>query len=401
MDKGDKNKNKKKIALVLSGGGARGAYEVGVLKYLFENFPNANFDIYCGTSVGAIHTVAISSMKGIENDAIRMLESIWKNMNMNEVLEFGPLKARDIFLWVLGKGKEFRRSLFNTSVIRKYVQSKIQWQRLHQLTQSEEISSVAIAATHIGSGIVTIFIESKNKNIEWRDPFCRPENTLLSFKHILASASVHFIFPSVKINTEYYCDGGLRINTPLSPAIRLGTDKIFVIPLRMRYTSEEREKIFQDKKINNYPSPFLLFGKIMNALAVDRIIYDIDRVEIMNRFISQSEIVCGQNFLERLNKEMRKIRGYEYRKIETLCIYPSRDIGMLALLYASEITKKKKYPKIYSLLIKTMLPFGIEGQSDLLSYLLFDSEFTSELINLGYNDAKEKKEEISKFFDFK
>ncbi|MHC4608311.1 MAG: patatin-like phospholipase family protein, partial [Planctomycetota bacterium] len=237
-------------AVVFSGGGARGAYEAGVVRYLVEELPRrlgrpVEFDILCGTSVGAIHAcfLAATADQGPERGA--RLVDFWSSMRLDQVL---PLSARDLIrlprrlLGVRriaeamrdGEAPDRLYGLLDTSELERIVLRAMPWRRIRTNVNAGRVDAVCIAATQIGTGRVVIFMETRERRIQhWtRDPSIVPRPTRLLPTHALASAAIPLLFPAVRVASTYYADGGLRLNTPLAPALRLGADRVLVIALR-------------------------------------------------------------------------------------------------------------------------------------------------------------------------
>jgi NTE family protein len=398
-----KNKNReKRFAIVLSGGGARGAYEVGVLKYIFSDFPREtgikpHFDILCGTSVGAIHIAFLASYIRQIEENIRILISIWEKMKMETYMKVNFSFIFEVFRG--GKRKSsgedninmLKRALFDVSNLNLIISKGINWEMINRNVVDGIIHSVCIFATHIASGITRAFINSREIISEWKkDPFMDFKQVAFRPEHVLASAAIPIIFPPVKIDGEWYCDGGVRLNTPLSPAIRLGADKIFSVALRYYEPSavKEREEV--------YPNIFYIIGKILNALFLDRIAYDFSRLEVMNQLIDTVKSSVGEEEFEKISKKMKEVRGYELKIADLLYIRPSEDIGKIAYECA------KKYARLPTsrnkALIKFILELSPRVDSDVISYIFFEPSYTSELIKLGYEDAKKQADQIFKFF---
>ncbi|MBL4608733.1 MAG: patatin-like phospholipase family protein, partial [Pseudomonadales bacterium] len=332
-------KKQPKVGLVLSGGGARGAYEIGVLIYLREKLSkrlgyDVPIDILTGTSVGAINAAFIASTIDQPRKQGRILRGLWEDLRVEHLLSVGP---RDLFnagrlLFGNNEPAEVRGSrhggLLNTRGLEQFVARKTPWRRIHRNIAHGDLGGLAISATHIGTGHTVVFTQTREpiKGSWTNNPFVEHKVARIGPRHVLASAAIPMFFSSVKINNEYYTDGGLRQNTPMSPAIRMGAEKLLVISLKHIPSEEE----LKNQHCITYPHPLLLFGKAMDALLLDHTEYDIDRMERLNAILHAGEAAFGDGFLEKLNNEMIELRGAPIRKIDALHIRPSEDIGALA-----------------------------------------------------------------------
>ncbi len=402
-------------ALVFSGGGARGAYEAGVVRYLLEELPRrlgrpVRFDIVCGTSVGAIHACYMAATADQETGRAGRLVDVWTRMRIEEML---PLSTRYLFslprrLFGLRKTAEAIRSgqpperiygLLDTGVLERVVTEGIPWRAIRRNVRAGRVQAVCVAATQIATGRVTIFIESREGRIsEWsRDPNLLPRPTHLLPVHALASAAIPVLFPAVRIGSTYYADGGLRLNTPLAPALRLGADRVLVVALRTR-PELAREAQLADQRVENYASPVFLFGKVLNALLLDPLDTDLARMRVMNELIEDGEKAYGPDFVERINEVARRERGQRFRRIRDVVIRPSADLGLLAGQILANLDEARLRSPLLRLAARNLGGDVRSTEADLLSYLLFDGEFIGPLVELGYADARAQEDELCEFF---
>jgi NTE family protein len=396
-----------KVGFVLSGGGSRGAYEAGIIQYLRTDLArrlgrHVPIDIVTGTSVGAINAAFLASTMDDPVEQSRRLIDAWRALRIEELIGLG---ARD--LWRVTKtlfGREppppapgsFRYGgMLDTSGLERFVIKSIPWTGIERNLRSGVLHAMSVSATHVGTGHTVVFVSCAGPvPTGWsRDPFVRHQAAKIGPRHVLASAAIPLLFPSVKVGDAFYTDGGLRQNTPMSPAIRLGADKMLMISLR----HVDEESPVSTPLHDGYPRPLFLLGKALNALMLDHTEYDLDRMKRLNAILEAGTAAFGPDFVSVMNRELVRVRGAPIRSIEAMHIRPSQDIGVLAsafvrsgkLLVSSPVTRR---------LIERMAAGEGGRENDLLSYLLFDGNWASELIELGHRDAAAKEEELARFF---
>jgi NTE family protein len=400
---------------VFSGGGARGAYEAGVVRYLVEELPRClghapRFDIVCGTSVGAIHACYLAATAHQGPNRGRRLVDFWTAMKVEEVL---PLSALDLIrlprrlLGLRRTAERMRRGeaperlygLLNTATLERLVLRGIPWRSIRPNVREGRIDAVCVAATQIGTGHVVVFIESRDRSVlRWtRDPTIVPRLTRLLPTHALASAAIPVLFPAVRVASTYYADGGLRLNTPLAPALRLGADRVLVIALRQD-PQQASEAALSEQRVEDYGSPLFLFGKVLNALLLDHIDTDLARMRVMNEILTDGEKAFGPDFLEQINAVANRERGQQFRRIEDVVVRPSADLGRLAGQILRNISGARARSPLIRLAARNLAGNRRSPESDLLSYLLFDGEFLAPLAELGFSDARSREAELCRFF---
>lgn len=401
-------------ALVLSGGGARGAYEAGVLRYIRDELPlrirpHVRFEILCGTSVGAINCCYLAATSHIPESQGQGITGIWQNLRIDRVYQLGMREIINLPRFLLGSrgrgslddviGPERLGGLFNTSPMEYMVKNEIHWQRLHKNLEEGFFKALAVNATHIRTGRTHVFIEREGGGVPpWStDPQVEAHAVEIGPSHALASAAIPWVFPAVAINQEIYSDGSIKLNTPISPALRLGADRLFVIGLKSEDAGEWRGSA-ESTRIDTFPSAAYLLGKVLNALLMDKTEYDLLRLRRYNALVNEGVAAFGEKYAEHFGKLMTKMRGAPYREIDTLEVRPSTDIAEIASRHLQRGSIAARAGSLVGPLLHRLGDIGVGQASDLLSYLLFDHEFASELVRLGMHDADTRRQQIIEFF---
>lgn len=403
-----------RFALIMSGGGARGAYEAGVLSFVLDELPRrlgrpVRFQVVTGTSVGAIHACYVAATQG-RPDAGRSLVEIWRSLQVSGVYRVGIGDAVGIPLRLIGVWRggtkppedgvpERLSGLFDTSPLEQLVRENIPWNGLRHNVDSGEVDAVAVTATEISSGKSIVWVDTRERAVRrWKhDPFVVARPVALGPEHALASAAIPFLFPAPRIDGGYFCDGGLRLNTPLAPALRLGADRLLIIGLRHPPTPEEEAALTPHRE-SDYSSFAYLGGKVLNALLLDHVDYDVDRLRLVNAILDTGIRAYGPDFMRRINAVIEEMRGTPYKVVRNVYLLPSRDLGVVA----SECLKHHRHEGgLRNWLSDAMVRYtvrGIAAEADLLSYLYFDDCYVHDLIELGRSDAAAHAEELIAFF---
>jgi NTE family protein len=398
---------RRRVGLVLSGGGARGAYEAGVLSHLFEEIypqlpPGFEFDIVSGTSVGAIHAAYVAASAGMDPEArTARLADTWGLMRVRDVLQISALDLIGVPMRALGitrlarrlrAGAEVIGGLVDIAPLERLVQERVPWDDLRPNLERAAPGVLCVSCTQVRSGRVHVFMDGKLADPgPWAfDPNATAEVAEITPRHVRASAAIPFFFPAVRIGERYYLDGGLRMNTPLSPALRLGCDRLLIVGLKHLVQPSEPQPAYPEEVI---AQPAFLLGKVLNSLMLDRLEYDLLRVDLVNALIEHGEASYGPDFLENINVAVRKQRGADYRRVRALTLHPSRDLGAVAAeCYEGQAARSMgALPRLLTALTQFGAP---KGEADLLSYLLFDRCFTETAMKMGREDAKARSEEI-------
>jgi NTE family protein len=406
--------NKPKRAVVLSGGGARGAYEAGVLRFILDELPKRtgitpDFEIVSGTSVGAIHACFLAATADETETRGQRLVEIWDRMRIQEIFKF---TVRDFFrlpgrfLGVKRVAKMLRDGqrpdrlygLLDTGPLERLVLQSIPWKGIRRNIRSGRIDTVCVAATQIATGRAVVFCDSHRPELPpWASVTnIRMQRIRLSPLHALASAAIPLLFPSVRVGARYYADGGLRLNTPLAPAVRLGADRILVIGLTHETGPTTSESLAQERTAE-FGNPMYLFGKVLNALMLSPIDADVARLHFVNDIIATGSKVFGPGFLDELNSGLDPKGERPLRKIDDLVIRPSEDLGRLAAEVVQNDPELELGPFL-GMLRRTTGAGSTAKEADLLSYLLFDAAYARPLAELGYKDAESRQDELAAFF---
>src|SRR5579863_6859655 len=396
-----------RVALVLSGGGARGAYEAGVMRYIREDLAGdlggqVQFDIICGTSVGAIHACFFAATADIADKQGRMLVDRWESFVLEEMVSFGVKEFLRAPATLLGgghmdtsDGHKRLGGIVQTRQLERVVKRLIPWQRISQNIQQGHLEALSVTATDIGSGKTVVFIQREAPGVpEWsKDPFVRAQAVTMGPEHAIASAALPILFPAVAVGERFYCDGGLRQNTPLSPALRLGADKVLVIGLRHKPPVDESV----DEESMPFPGAAFLVGKILNAFLLDHIDYDLDRLRRFNAVIEAVRAAESHVDVARFDEVVTKMRGAPYRTIGEYMIRPLADLGEVAAHIARTGNFKGQGGGPGIQMLRRLATARGADEADLLSYILFDGHYAAEVARLGYEDGRLHHEELAKF----
>lgn len=365
-----------RIALVLPGGGARSAYQVGVLQAIASWCPPGKplpFPILCGTSAGAINAAVLGAQAGNVHRAAADLARVWGGFHVEQVFRTGGLdmfRAGMHLLFALISGGwllPMPRALFDNQPLRELLATSVDFAALRQAIAAGTPDSIAITATSISSGESVTFVESSRPFMPWERAGRRGLPVQLEVEHLMASSAIPLLFPAVAMGSAHFGDGAMRQATPLAPAIHLGADRILVIGVRQ----PGRTPVTTTQE----PNMAEQFGFMLDSLFMEGLQADLER-------------------LARINSLLPHLRPgpapLGLRHVEALLVLPQRDPSEIALEH------RMAMPGTLRALLRILGATGVRG-GRLLSYLMFEAPYTRELIRLGAQDAHARRMEISAF----
>ncbi len=379
--------NKPAIGMVLTGGGARAAYQAGVIRYISELYaesPNP-VSIFCGASAGAINVVACAAGTNRHNIAAQKLWAVWENLRHDKIFQSDmPSLAwtgvRLLYDLVFGGNitRPSTRFLLDTKPLKKLLHEEIVFSAIRLNLKKGLLKGVAVSATNYLTGTNITFYDAKGTDDNWvrSQRIARPAH--ITIDHLMASAAIPIFFPPVQIDDSYYGDGSVRLTSPLSAAIHIGAEKIIAIGIRHQLTDRNLLEINRRGMHRVYMAD--IAGLLMNSVFSDSLESDIERCERVNRS------------LMRMSDEVRRQNPDRLRHIELLNINPSVDLGELAE------GQFANFPPFLKYLLRGIGVSPGRG-SELISYLSYDRSYTSKLLELGYEDARKMKGKIESFIE--
>jgi NTE family protein len=371
------------LGLVLTGGGARGAYQVGVLKWIARNYPDIAFPILTGVSAGAVNTAGLAAAPGTFAQAVDALEQLWCGLTVEQVFRVDPFSlVRQATGWAVrlvsggSRSAPKVRGFLDTQPLRELLNEVLapvggEITGIDYNLAQGKLAAVAIITTSYTTGQTVVFL--KGTEIEpWVRPQRRAVEGPITVETVMASAALPIFFPAVQIGSEWFGDGGIRLAAPLSPALHLGADRVLAISTRHERTQEESSSA----GVPGYPPPAQVLGVLLNAVFLDLVDQDAMRLERLNRL------------LDRLPQEKRN----GLRPVRLLHVRPSEDLGMLAARFEPQL------PRTFRFMTRGL---GTQEQRspDILSMLMFQPDYLSQLIAMGERDAERRAPELEAFFE--
>jgi len=371
------------LAVVMSGGGARAAYQVGFLRAVAARFPELEIEILTGVSAGAINAAYMAGHGGSFAQRVEGLEAVWRGLFVERVIEARSLSLGWTALrWLgrLGSGGLIRprqlHGLVETEPLRALLGDVLGARDgaipgIGEQIGRGELKAVAITATSYSTGQSVTFVQGREIE-DWRRPNRRSEQCALGVEHVMASASLPLLFPAIELADGWYGDGGVRLAAPLAPAVHLGAKRILAISTRTRRPFEEEDR----PSIDGYPPPAQVAGILLNAVFLD--LFDNDALR-----------------LERINDLVGKLPEEERSGLRPIGLQvwrPSQDLGRMANEFEAELPRALRF-----------LTRGTGTQetrsNDFLSLIMFQADYTSRLIDLGVSDAEANMDSIAAFLE--
>ncbi len=371
-------KSRPELAIVLSGGGARGAYQVGVLRGIARHLPDLRFPIITGASAGAINAIYLASHPGSLCEATEDLRRVWENIEFSDVfrVDFWCL-ARNALLWTfrLGLGMGGRlgskvQGLLDTEPLRQMLRRELGCRDvipgIARNLEAGRLDAIALMTVKYSTGQTFSWVQGRDIET-WERPARRGVATRLSVEHVMASAALPLMFPAVRLGDGWFGDGGIRMSAPLSPALHLGADRILAISTQYPRTQAEADR----PSSNVYPPPAQIAGNLLNAIFLDVLDQDVQR-------------------LERLNSLLRKLPPEDregMKPVDILMMRPSTDLGKLSARY------EPRLPKSFRFMTRNLGTRDTDSP-DSLSLLMFQGDYMQRLIEVGEEDAERRLDEI-------
>jgi NTE family protein len=373
------------LAIVLSGGGARAAYQVGVLRGLGRHFPEARFPVVVGVSAGAINAAFIAAHPGGLPEATEELSGIWASLHVEDIFRLDTASlARNLLQWLRwstrppagGPHIPEIRGLVDTEPLRGTIRrgSAIVDGEIIGISRNLELGrlkAVALVTLNYSTGQTVTWVQGRDIR-PWNQPQRRSIHTRLTVEHVMASASLPLVFPAVRLGHAYYGDGGVRLSAPISPALRLGASRVLAISAHYEPSFEEADR----PQIAGYPPPAQILSHLLNAIFLDVLDEDVRRVQSLNPLV------------EKLPPEARG----GMRPVHIRVLRPSEDLGKLSAAYEPQL------PEAFRLLTRSL---GTRETTtpDFLSYLMFQPDYLERLIEIGEADAEARLPELRELLE--
>jgi NTE family protein len=372
------------LALVLSGGGARAAYQVGVLRYLAREFPAAIPDILTGVSAGGINAAFLAARQEPYPHKIELLTQMWRDLHIDQVfrVDLRDLAWRSV-RWSgrLASGDKSplppAKSLVDTAPLREVLERELGADAgpipgIHTSLVNGWLRAFALTGSSYTTGQSITWVQTREDDImpSWERPARKSQCCPVRVDHVMASAALPFFFPAIEVDGAWYGDGGIRLTAPLSPAIHLGAKKIIAVTTRYARTREEADR----PMIPGYPPPAQVAGVLFNAIFLDQLDGDALHLRQINELIAT----------------MPDEKRQGLRPIDLLVVRPSADLGRLANAYEAELPKGFRF-------LTRGLGTRETRSNDMLSLVMFQPDYVRHLLDLGEADAERRRDDFARF----
>ena len=371
---------KPRAGLVLTGGGARAAYQAGVLKAVRDILgrPARNpFPILAGTSAGAINVACLAAAADDFTGAVSRLLAFWERMRCHHIYRTDAWSVmKSGARWLTATMLMSRRnpvSLLDNTPLRALLEKNVATEKIQMHLDSGVLYAVCVTASGYTSGQSVSFFQGGSGLEGWERNQRIGAAVSLKVDHLLASAALPFIFPAVKVNREYFGDGSMRQIAPVSPALHLGADRVLIVGTGRQTMDDARARS------NTYPSLAQIAGHALNSIFLDSLAVDIERLERINRTV---KLIPADKLAD---------SKVQLRAVKVLFISPSEPIERIAARFIHELPRTVRF---------VLRPTGALNRSgsNLASYLLFEEPFCRALIDLGYKDTEARAAEVREFF---
>jgi NTE family protein len=368
------------LALVLTGGGARGAYQVGLLRYLARTYPELRIPILNGVSAGAINVALLAQHHGTFAQAVTELAALWGELTPDKIFRVDVRSlAANVGRWGLrltagGMMETRTRGMVDTEPLRRFMEEALAPvngeltgidYNLHRGT----LQGVSLSTTDYTTGQSVVWVQGRDV-VTWERPGRVTRHCRLTIDHVMASAALPIFFPAVQVGPHWHGDGGIRLTAPLSPALHMGAGRILAVSTRYDRTRGEASR----PSVAGYPPPAQVIGLLMDSIFLEMVDQDVARLERMNQV------------LRRVPPEKRD----GMRVVELLVMRPSQDLSRIAADY------EPRLPRAFRLLTRG-LGTRETATPDVLSMLMFQDDYAKRLMALGESDAEARAEELDGF----
>ncbi len=370
------------LGIVLGGGGARAAYQVGFLRFLARRFPDLRIDVISGVSAGAINAAHLASHHGSFSQAVEELAGLWSHLTVQDVFRTDTRSLlNNVIRWgfqLVSGGLRERprvRGLVDTDPLRRYLTEVLhcvdgELTGIRYNLETGRLRALGLSTSSYTTGQSITWIQAVEDVEGWDRPRRRGRKTTLTVEHVMASCALPLFFPAVELEDGWYGDGGIRLSAPISPVLHMGAGRVLVLSTRYAQSVEEGQR----PKVEGYPPPAQVLGQLVNSVFLDLLDQDAHRVELINRLV----------------RELPEEKRQGLRPVDLLTLRPSVDLGRLAGGFEPQL------PRLFRWLTRGLGTRQTESP-DALSMVLFQPDYLKRLMDIGEADAEAREDEITAF----